>query len=288
MTNNAGRREHDLLGDIHVPADAYWGAHTARARANFPITGRPIAEFPHLIQAVAWVKAAAADANCQLGLLDQGVATAIIEACTEIAAGRPHDQFIVDILQGGAGTSTNMNANEVIANRALEMLHHGKGSYEIVSPNDHVNLSQSTNDVYPTALRVGLYRACEPLHAAMLRLQDAFTAKAEEFKNTLMVGHTQLQDAVPITLGQELQAYAVIIGEDRDRLEEARRRLSEINLGGTAIGTGINTHPGYQHLACRLLADLSGVPVTPANNLVEATQDVGALVQFSSILNESQ
>ena len=283
MTDNAERREHDLLGDIHVPADAYWGAHTTRARANFPITGRPIAEFPHLIEAIAWVKAAAADANRQLGLIDQDIAAAIIEACTEIVAGHLHDQFIVDIMQGGAGTSTNMNANEVIANRALELLHHGKGSYEVVSLNDHVNLSQSTNDVYPTALRVGLYRSCEALLGAMLGLQDAFTAKAEEFRNTLKVGRTQLQDAVPITLGQELQAYAVTIGEDRDRLEEARRLLCEINLGGTAIGTGINTHPDYQHLACRLLAGFSGVPVTPADDLVEATQDAGVLVQLSSV-----
>ena len=278
MAQTATRLEHDLLGDKAVPADAYYGVQTARALENFHISGVPLHLYPNLIRAFAMVKMAAARANVDCGQFSKEILTGIEGACQELIDGRLHDQFRLDVFQGGAGTSTNMNANEVIANRALELLHHGKGSYEVVSPNDHVNLSQSTNDVYPTALRVGLYRACEALLGAMLRLQDAFTAKAEEFRNTLKVGRTQLQDAVPITLGQELQAYAVTIGEDRDRLEEARRLLCEINLGGTAIGTGINTHPGYQRLACRLLAELSGVPVAPANDLVEATQDAGGLV----------
>ena len=213
------RTEHDLLGDKDVPADAYWGVHTARARENFPITGVPIAVYPHLVVALASVKAAAARANAELGLLPPQIAEAIDGACAEIRAGALRDQFVVDVIQGGAGTSTNMNANEVIANRALELLGHAKGEYAHLHPNEHVNLSQSTNDAYPTAVNIATITAVRELAEAMTGLQQAFADKADEFSGVLKMGRTQLQDAVPMTLGQEFGTYAVMLGEDRLRLE---------------------------------------------------------------------
>ena len=245
MTTRTTRTEHDLLGDKDVPADAYWGVHTARACENFPITGTPIAVYPHLVAALAAVKAAAARANAELGLLPPQIAEAIGTACTEIRSGALRDQFVVDVIQGGAGTSTNMNANEVIANRALELLGHAKGDYAHLHPNEHVNLSQSTNDVYPTAVNIATIIAVRELAEAMSGLQQAFAAKADEFRDVLKMGRTQLQDAVPMTLGQEFGTYAVMLGEDRLRLEEAVTLLHEINLGATAIGTGLNAPPGY-------------------------------------------
>ncbi|MFI0780516.1 lyase family protein, partial [Streptomyces sp. NPDC021212] len=239
------RREHDLLGDRDVPADAYWGIHTLRASENFPITGTAISAYPHLTSALAAVKEAAARANEDLGLLAPEKASAIAAACREIRDGRLHDQFVVDVIQGGAGTSTNMNANEVIANRALEILGHGKGEYGILHPNEDVNLSQSTNDVYPTAVKVATIIAVRELHAAMTVLREAFAAKAEEFREVLKMGRTQLQDAVPMTLGQEFSSYAVMLEEDQSRLLEASGLVHEINLGATAIGTGLNAPKGY-------------------------------------------
>ncbi|MEU3355039.1 aspartate ammonia-lyase [Streptomyces sp. NPDC037389] len=278
------RSEHDLLGDRDVPADAYYGVHTLRAVENFPITGTPIAVYPDLVTALAAVKQAAAQANRDLGLLAGDKADAIVRACEEIRAGRLHDHFVVDVIQGGAGTSTNMNANEVIANRALEHLGHAKGDYRRLHPLEDVNAGQSTNDVYPTAVRLSLQLAADRLLEAMETLREAFAAKAEEFADVLKMGRTQLQDAVPMTLGQEFAAYAVMLAEDRARLEEARALLREINLGGTAIGTGLNAHPDYPELACRHLGAITGIPLSVAGDLVEATQDMGAFVQLSGVL----
>ncbi|MFI7316531.1 aspartate ammonia-lyase [Streptomyces venezuelae] len=278
------RREHDLLGERDVPADAYWGIHSFRATENFPITGIPISVYPQLIDALAAVKEAAARANEELGLLPKAKADAIVAACREIRAGRLHDQFVVDVIQGGAGTSTNMNANEVVANRALELLGHPKGAYEHLHPNEDVNLSQSTNDVYPTAVKVATVSAVHGLLRAMAVVQDAFAAKALEFRDVLKMGRTQLQDAVPMTLGQEFSAYAVMIDEDRARLAEAVELIHEINLGATAIGTGLNAPAGYAETARRHLAEITGMPLVTAANLVEATQDCGAFVHLSGVL----
>ena len=250
----ATRTEHDLLGEREVPAEAYWGIHTLRARENFPITGVPIGRCPDLVRALALVKHAAALANRDLGLLDAARAQAIATACGEIAGGALHDAFVVDVIQGGAGTSTNMNANEVIANRALEHLGAAKGDYAALHPIEHVNCSQSTNDVYPTALRLTAIFAIGRLIAAMARLRAAFEAKAFEFRAVLKIGRTQLQDAVPMTLGQEFSTYAVMLGEDEARLAEALVLMREISLGATAIGTGINTDPDYAATACRRLS----------------------------------
>ena len=278
------RIEHDLLGDMALPADTWYGVQTQRAVDNFALTGVPISHFPHFIQALAMVKAAAASANRDLGLLAPHKAAAIIAACEEIIDGRLHAAFVVDLIQGGAGTSTNMNANEVIANLALEQLGHPKGAYEHLHPNDDVNKSQSTNDAYPTAVCVGLQLATEPLIASIASLKAALEAKGREFADVLKMGRTQLQDAVPMTLGQEFEAFAVNLGEDIDRLNDVCRLLCEVNLGGTAIGTGINTHPDYAALAVRYLAEISGKPIVPAANLVEATSDMGAFVLFSGVL----
>jgi len=283
-TKPSVRIEHDLLGDRDVPADAYWGVHTLRAVENFPISGIPIGRWPELIRALALVKHAAAQTNFELGLLDEGKAKLIIAACREIASGALHDQFVVDVIQGGAGTSTNMNANEVIANRALELGGKRKGDYAFLHPIEHVNMGQSTNDVYPTALRLALRFAIVDLHAAMEELKQAFAAKAREFHDILKVGRTQLQDAVPMTLGQEFLTFAIMLGEDQLRLMEAGSLIEEINLGATAIGTGINSHPAYAPMVCKHLVALSGVQVKTAENLVEATQDCGAFVQMSGVL----
>ncbi len=281
---SAYRNEHDLLGDKNVPSAAYYGVHTLRAKENFDITGISIAVYPELIRALAQIKKAAALANQQLGLLDPKLAAAIAAACDEIIAGKFHDEFIVDVIQGGAGTSTNLNANEVIANRALELLGHQRGEYQYLHPNEHVNMSQSTNDVYPTALKLATYVGIFGLVDSMSYLRRSFERKAEEFADVLKMGRTQLQDAVPMTLGQEFQTYAVMLGEDEERLKEAAMLIREINLGATAIGTGICADPDYTPLVCRKLAEISGIPVITAPNLIEATQDCGAFVQLSGVL----
>ena len=284
MTASAERTEHDLLGARTLPGHAYYGIHTLRALENFPISGAPISVYPELIRALACVKQAAAEANAELGLLPEAKRRAIVAACTEIRAGALHEHFVVDVIQGGAGTSTNMNANEVIANRALELMGHQRGDYQHLHPHQDVNLSQSTNDVYPTALKLAAYFGISRLREAMAYLRQAFADRAEAFADVLKMGRTQLQDAVPMTLGQEFGAYAVMLGEDEARLGEASLLITEINLGATAIGTGINTHPDYAHVACRHLARISGVPVSTADNLVEASQDCGSFVQLSGVL----
>jgi aspartate ammonia-lyase len=278
------RLEHDLLGERAVPAEAYYGVHTLRALENFPITGTAISIYPDLVRALACVKQAAALTNHALGLLAEDKATAIVRACEEIRAGQLLDQFVVDVIQGGAGTSTNMNANEVIANRALEHLGRAKGEYQFLHPLDDVNMSQSTNDVYPTAVNLALNFGIQRLLDSMRYLRSAFEAKAAELADVLKVGRTQLQDAVPMTLGQEFSAFAVMLAEDEARLEEAASLTREINLGATAIGTGINAHPDYAALVCRKLTDLTGFAFITAPNLVEATQDAGAFVQLSGVL----
>jgi aspartate ammonia-lyase len=267
-----------------VPAAAYYGVHTLRALENFPITGTPISIYPDLVMALACVKQAAAIANSELGLLDERLATAIRLACEEVREGKLFDEFVVDVIQGGAGTSSNMNANEVICNRALELLGHAKGEYQHLHPLDHVNLSQSTNDVYPTAVKLALQFGIQRLLQDMGLLKRAFAAKASEFSEVLKVGRTQLQDAVPMTLGQEFSTYAVMLGEDEQRLAEAASLIREINLGATAIGTGINAHPDYARLVTTRLTELSNVPFIVSPNLIEATQDAGAFVQLSGVL----
>jgi aspartate ammonia-lyase len=278
------RVEHDLLGDREVPADAYYGIHTLRARENFAITGIAISTYPDLVNALVSVKHAAAAANRDLGLLTDDKAAAILAACEEIRSGRLHEQFVVDVIQGGAGTSANMNANEVVANRALELLGHGRGEYAFLHPIDDVNRGQSTNDVYPTAVKVALRWSAERLLEAMGVLRVAFAAKGDTFMDVVKIGRTQLQDAVPMTLGQEFTAYAVMIGEDERRLAEACRLIEEVNLGGTAIGTRLNTPPRYCGLACDHLAELTGIPLVTSPNLIEASQDPGSFVQFSGVL----
>ena len=278
------RTEVDFLGSMEVPADAYWGVQTARAIENFPITGQKISNMPNLIRALAHIKKAAASVNSELGAISSAHARAIVQACDEIVAGQFHDQFVVDVIQGGAGTSTNMNANEVIANRGLELMGFARGRYDMLHPNDHVNASQSTNDVYPTALRLAAWTGIGRLLQALAGLREAFDQKAKAFENILKIGRTQLQDAVPMTLGQEMLAYAVMLGEDEQRLSEARALMLEVNLGATAIGTGINAPAGYAKNVVDRLAQYSGVPVVASPNLVEATQDTGAFVQLSGVL----
>jgi aspartate ammonia-lyase len=278
------RIEHDLLGDLAVPADAYYGVQTARARDNFRITGIPLSHFPNLIRALAMVKKAAARANRKLGNLPEPLEQAIGTACDEIIAGQWHDQFVVDMIQGGAGTSTNMNANEVIANRALELLGHARGEYDKLHPNNHVNLSQSTNDVYPTAVRLGILLSYADLTNAMDALCAALRAKGAEFAQVIKMGRTQLQDAVPMTLGQEFIGFATTVGEDVERVHELVRLFREVNLGATAIGTGINTDPDYAALVVAELSEISGEQLVLAADLVEATSDTGAFVTFSSVL----
>ena len=281
---SATRLEHDLLGDYQVPINAYWGVHTARAVDNFPISGVPIGHYRSLIRALAIVKQAAAKANFALGELDEKIADAISKACEEVAEGKFDSEFVVDAIQGGAGTSTNMNANEVIANRAIEHLGGSKGEYSIVHPLNHVNKSQSTNDVYPTSLKLALIIEIGELLKAMTHLQDAFHLKADEFRDVIKMGRTQLQDAVPMTLGQEFASFSRMTMEDIQRLREVVPLLREINLGGTAIGTGLNAPIGYSQTACRILSELSGFDFEVAEDMVEATQDAGVFVMVSGVL----
>ncbi|RKY51029.1 MAG: aspartate ammonia-lyase [Candidatus Neomarinimicrobiota bacterium] len=278
------RKEHDLLGERDVPEEALYGIQTLRALENFPISRIGISKVPALVKSLAMVKKAAAMANHELGKLDESVANAMIQACDEIIDGSHHEAFVVDVYQGGAGTSTNMNANEVIANRALEILGHKRGEYTYCHPNNHVNLSQSTNDVYPTALRIALRFSLQLLIGAMKQLSRAFNAKSKEFKDIIKMGRTQLQDAVPMTLGQEFSSFSIMISEDIERVKELDKLLEEINMGATAIGTGLNADPEYTEAVRKHLEAITGKKMTTAKNLVEATQDTGAYVQVSGVL----
>ena len=280
----AMRMERDSIGEMAIPAEADYGIHTARAVENFPITGIALSHYPELVQSLALAKKAAAMANRDLGALKPDIAAAIISACDLVIAGGGHGQFVVDMLQGGAGTSTNMNANEVIANIALKLLGRPRGDYATINPNDHVNLSQSTNDVYPTAVRLTILRSCPELIASQQALKEALLLKAVEFDDVIKVGRTQLMDAVPMRLGSEFRAFAVMVGEDIDRLREFANLLREVNLGGTAIGTGINTPEDYSETVIRHLSAVSGVELVAAGDLIEATSDTGAFVTFSGVL----
>ncbi len=278
------RREHDSLGEREISDSAYYGVQTLRGMENFPISGIPLSHFSHFVRAFAYVKKAAASANRELGVLKPERADAIMAACDEIIAGKFHEHFTVDMIQGGAGTSTNMNANEVIANRALELMGHRKGQYEHLHPNDDVNCSQSTNDAYPTAIKVGVILTLRDAISALRELKEALQAKAASFADVLKMGRTENQDAVPMTLGQEFAAYAVMIGDGMRYIERAGEELHEVNMGATAIGTGINSPPGYAQLCTQRLAEISGLPVTLAADLVEATQDSGGFALMSSAM----
>lgn len=278
------RTEHDLLGEREVPTEYLYGIQTLRAIENFNISGITLNFFPVIIKSIAMVKLAAVQANYELGLIDSSVSDAIIRACNEIINGKYHNHFIVDMIQGGAGTSTNMNANEVIANRALEILGYERGQYEYCHPNNHVNLSQSTNDAYPTSVKIALIKSNQKLTSVLNELIKSFYSKAQEFSHIIKMGRTQLQDAVPMTLGQSFEAYAVTLEEEIERLEQNANLFLEINMGATAIGTGINSEPEYAEKVVKFLQKISGLKVKNAKNLVEATQDTGAFVMYSSAL----
>ena len=278
------RKEHDLIGDRDVPIEALWGVHTARAVENFPITGVAIGHYRNLIKALGLVKAAAARANGAAGVLSEDKADLIHRAAMDVANGLLDDQFVVDAIQGGAGTSTNMNANEVIANRALEILGKEYGDYDAIHPINDVNASQSTNDVYPTALKIALIFEMQELINSLITLEGAYRTKAREFSDVIKMGRTQLQDAVPMTLGQTFEAYAITTRDDVDRLHQVIELMTEINLGGTAIGTRINASATYVTEVCKELSELTGVNLMTAENLVEATQDTGVFVRCSNAL----
>jgi aspartate ammonia-lyase len=284
MVSQATRTERDLLGELPVPADAYYGIQTARALENFRISGVELRLYPNFIKALAMVKVAAARANHDTGGLSNEVLLAIEGAGQEIIDGRLHDEFRLDVLQGGAGTSTNMNINEVIANRALELMGHRKGEYEHCDPHDHVNRSQSTNDSYPTAMHVGMALGNRQLIAAFTELAQAFQSKGREFAQLLKMGRTQLQDAVPMTLGQEFMAFARTLGDESMALQAIEGVLAEVSMGGTAIGTGLNAPPGYAQRCAEHLAAISGIRIRLAPDLIEATQDTQAFVMYASVL----
>ena len=284
MSPTQTRIEHDLLGDLAVPADAYYGVQTARALENFNISGVEVRLYPDLIKAFAMVKLAAARANHDCGVFSGEILAGIEAACAELIDGKLLDEFRLDVFQGGAGTSTNMNANEVIANRALELMGHRKGEYDHCDPHDHVNASQSTNDAYPTALHVGMALGNIRLAAAMNELIAAFRAKGKEFAGILKMGRTQLQDAVPMTLGQEFHAFAETLAGEVRTLEVVQQVLCEVNMGATAIGTGLNAPPGYSQKCADHLAQVTGFPIHLAPDLIEATQDTQAFVLYSSCM----
>ena len=284
MSETKFRVESDLIGELQVPIDAYYGVQTQRALNNYKISNTRMCDYPEYIIAMAYVKMAAAAANAELGVLDPKIADAIVAACKEIVAGKLWDQFPVDMMQGGAGTSVNMNANEVIANRALELMGHKKGEYQFCSPNDHVNCAQSTNDAYPSAFRYTFVRMNKHVEEALRQLIAAFRAKGEAFKDIIKMGRTQLQDAVPMTSGQEFNAFANNLEEELANLERNAVLLKEINMGGTAIGTGLNAVPGFAELCTKKMSEFTGDSFEKAPDLVEATPDTGAYVSYSAAL----
>jgi aspartate ammonia-lyase len=278
------REEHDLLGYRNVPAEACYGVQTLRAKENFNISGVNISFYPEIVYALAMVKKAAALANNEIGILNKDITVAIVFACNELLAGKHRKEFVVDMIQGGAGTSTNMNANEVIANLALDFMGKERGDYQYCHPNNHVNLSQSTNDSYPTSVKIALKNSSKTLIEELKLLINSFKKKAEEFKNVIKMGRTQLQDAVPMTLGQEFMAYAVTLGEEIERITLNSDLMLQVNMGATAIGTGINADPRYSPAVIRHLRNITGLDITIAENLIEATVDTGSFVMFSSAL----
>ncbi|MBY9078129.1 aspartate ammonia-lyase [Paenibacillus sp. HN-1] len=279
------RVEHDFLGEKNIPGEAYYGIQALRSAENFPITGYKVQE--ELITALAMVKKAAALANMETGKLDSERGLAIVQASEEIISGKWHDHFIVDPIQGGAGTSMNMNMNEIIANRSLELLGHSKGNYKLLSPNTHVNMSQSTNDVFPTAIHLSVLKGIDRLLLTLQNMQAAFARKARQFDSIIKMGRTHLQDAVPIRLGQEFAAYGSVILRDIERIERTRSNLLEINMGATAVGTGLNASSTYIGKVTRFLTAISGYELTPARNLIDATQNTDAYTEVSAALKIS-
>ena len=276
------RIEKDFLGEKQIPVNAYYGVQTMRAVENFPITGYRI--HPELIKSLGIVKKAAALANIEVGMLDQKIGQYILQACDEVIAGKWNDQFIVDPIQGGAGTSVNMNANEVIANRALELMGEEKGNYKVISPNTHINMSQSTNDAFPTATHIAILSLMNELIESTKAMHSAFVAKSKEFAGIIKMGRTHLQDAVPILLGQEFEAYSRVVGRDIDRISLSRHHLFEVNMGATAVGTGLNADPTYIDAVVRNLSELSGLPLSRAEHLVDATQNTDCYTEVSAAL----
>lgn len=282
VTINEFRIEKDFLGEKEIPFNAYYGVQTIRATENFPITGYRI--HPELIKALGMVKKAAAIANMEVDLLDTGIGKYIVVAADEVIAGKLDDQFIVDPIQGGAGTSINMNANEVIANRALELMGHEKGNYSIISPNTHVNMSQSTNDAFPTATHIAVLNLLNQLIDSTRYMQNVFVEKSKQFSGIIKMGRTHLQDAVPILLGQEFEAYSRVIGRDIDRISFSRLHMYDVNMGATAVGTGLNAMPEYIELVTQILASISGLPLKGAEHLIDATQNTDCYTEVSSTL----
>ena len=284
MAEQKFRIESDLLGELKVPEEAYYGVQTQRGINNYHISRKKMRDYPDYVIAIAYVKLAAAQTNYALGVINEEIANAMSQACRELIDGKMHEDFPIDMMQGGAGTSVNMNANEVIANRALEIMGHQKGEYQYCSPNDHCNCGQSTNDVYPTTMRYAIIRMNKTLVAALTGLISALRYKGNEYQNVLKMGRTQLQDAVPMTFGQEFNAYANNLEEEILNLERNVKLLHEINMGGTAIGTGLNAVPGFTELCTTNLCKLTGEPFVAASDLVEATPDTGAYVSYSGAL----
>ncbi len=281
------RLEHDFIGDKEISNDCYYGVQTCRALENFEMSGRKLSDYPFFVKAFAQVKKAAALANKQVGVLDADKADAIAQACDKIIAGEYLDQFVVDMIQGGAGTSTNMNANEVITNVALEIMGHKKGEYEYLHPNDHTNLGQSTNDTYPSSIKVAAYTKLNDLLDAMELLKNELTKKGEEYKDVIKMGRTELEDAVPTTLGNTFKAFASYIKSDIEKVKRAQEAMSSLNMGATAIGTGINCHPKYKEAVHKILSEVTGHEFLPAEDFVAATQDTADFVYVSGILKTS-
>lgn len=284
MDEKKFRVESDLLGELKVPAEAYYGVQTQRAINNYHISRKKMRDYPDFVIAIAYVKLAAIQSNHALGVINDDISSAISQACKEIIDGKLHDNFPIDMMQGGAGTSVNMNANEVIANRALEIMGHKRGEYQYCYPNDHVNCGQSTNDVYPTTIRLAVIRMNKTLVASLTGLISALRYKADEYSDAIKMGRTQLQDAVPMTFGQEFNAYADNLEEEILNLERNVKLLHEINMGGTAIGTGLNAVPGFAKLCTANLSKLTGENFISSPDLIEATPDTGAYVSYSSAL----
>ncbi len=283
-TSGKTRQEHDLLGYKEIPCEYLFGIQTLRAVENFDMTGTTLSHYPNFVKSLAIVKEAAAKANCDLGIMPVEIKDAIVKACEEIKNGEHHEQFVVDMIQGGAGTSTNMNANEVIANRALEILGHQRGEYQYCHPNNHVNMAQSTNDAYPTSARMAVVLSTPALVDVLKNLVAAFRAKSEEFKEVIKMGRTQMQDAVPMTLGQEFGAFATTLAEEILRIEENSKLFLETNMGATAIGTGINSDPDYTPICTEYMCKITGLPFVYATDMVEATNDTGAFIMFHAAL----